>query len=94
MTGYNTDQISNYIDVTNTSGTQSENTGMIVATGSTTTIKGRKMTAKSNVASLMNTGNQYWLASRFTNTWYESNSGKTAYSESIVHERYVLIMQH
>ena len=88
MTGYNTDQISNYIDVTNTSGTQSENTGMIVATGSTTTIKGRKMTAKSNVASLMNTGNQYWLASRFTNTWYESNSGKTAYSESIVHERY------
>ena len=88
MTGYNTDQITDYIDVSNTSGTQSSNTNMILAAGDTVIIKSRSMTAKSDVASLMNTGNQYWLASRFTNTWYESNSGKTAYSESIVHERY------
>ena len=88
MTGYNTDQITDYIDVSNTSGTQSSNTNMILAAGDTVIIKSRSMTAKSDVASLMNTGNQYWLASRFTNTWYESNSGKTAYSESIVYERY------
>lgn len=89
MTGYNTDQIKDYIDVSNTSGTQSSNTKMILAAGNTVTIKGRNsMTAKSDVASLMNTGNQYWLASRFTNTWHESNGGKTAYSEGIVHERY------
>jgi len=89
MTGYNTDQIKDYIDVSNTSGTQSSNTKMILAAGNTVTIKGRSsMTAKSDVANLMNTGNQYWLASRYTNTGYESNGGKTAYSEDIVYERY------
>ena len=72
MTGYNTDQIKDYIDVSNTSGAQSSNPNMILAAGKPVTIKGRSsMTAKSDVASLMNTGNQYWLASRFTNTWYE-----------------------
>ena len=89
MTGYNTDQIKDYIDVSNTSGAQSSNPNMILAAGKPVTIKGRSsMTAKSDVASLMNTGNQYWLASRFTNTWYDPNGGKTAYSEDIVHERY------
>lgn len=87
--GYSTEQISDYIDISNTSGSQASNTEMILA-DTVTTIKGINSATKKSTYSLIDTGNNYWLATRFTNTWYESNGGSTSYSETIVNDRYCM----
>ena len=87
--GYSTNQISDYIDIANTSGAQSSNTQMLVANTSPT-IKNQNRTNKSTV-SLMNTGNNYWLATRYANSdWNKGTDGKTPYSEELSNEYYQL----
>ena len=65
--GYSTEQITDYIDPTNTSGAQSSNTQMLVLeTGMT--IKELKTRTAKETESMINTGNNYWLATRYTNS--------------------------
>ena len=85
--GYSTDQIGDYIDITNTSASQSSNTQMLEANTSPT-IKNQNKTNKSTVG-MMNTGNNYWLATRSTYSgYYPGADGKTPYSEELSYEYY------
>ncbi len=85
--GYSTDQISEYIDITNTSASQSSNTQML-AENTSPTITNPNRTNKSTV-SMMNTGNNYWLATRMNSyTWNQGSDGKTPYSEDLSYEYY------
>ena len=84
--GYSTEQIKNYIDASNTSGTQESNTNMILANTSPT-IKSEKITNKESV-NIIGTRNNYWLASRTTISNYDSQGGKVQYSEDIAYETY------
>ena len=87
--GFSTDQISEYIDITNTSGAQSSNTHMLAANASPT-ITNLNRTNKSTV-SMMYTGNNYWLATRSARyDWNSGSDGKTPYSEEIAREYYQL----
>ena len=86
--GFSTDQISDYIDIANTSGTQSRNTQMLAANTSPTIIS-QNGTNKSTV-DMMNTGNNYWLATRTEWCGYNNVDGKTPYSEDLADESYLL----
>ena len=87
--GFSTDQISDYIDIANTSGAQSSNTQMLAANTSPT-ITNLNRTNKSTV-SLMYTGNNYWLATRSAHyDWNKGTDGKTPYSEELSNEYYQL----
>ena len=86
--GFSTDQISDYIDIANTSGTQSRNTQMLAANTSPTIIS-QNRTNKSTV-DMMNTGNNYWLATRTEWCGYNNADGKTPYSEDLSNESYFL----
>ena len=73
--GFSKDQITNYIDPSNTSGSQSSNTQMLnsPATG----VKIVRPTRKNKqTAQYMYTGNQYWIATREMETGYDSNAWK------------------
>ena len=73
--GFSKDQITNYIDPSNTSGSQSSNTQMLnsPATG----VKIVRPTRKDKqTAQYMYTGNQYWIATREMETGYDSNAWK------------------
>lgn len=73
--GFSKDQITNYIDPSNTSGSQSSNTQMLnsPATG----VKIVRPTRKDKqTAQYMYTGNQYWIATREMETGYNSNAWK------------------
>ena len=73
--GFSKDQITNYIDPSNTSGSQSSNTQMLnsPATG----VKIVRPTRKDKqTAQYMYTGNQYWIATREMETAYDSNAWK------------------
>ena len=73
--GFSKDQISNYIDPSNTSGSQSSNSQMLnsPATG----VKIVRPTRKNKqTAQYMYTGNQYWIATREMETGYDSNAWK------------------
>ena len=73
--GFSKDQITNYIDPSNTSGSQSSNTQMLnsPATG----VKIVRPTRKDKqTAQYMYTGNQYWIATREMETVYDSNAWK------------------
>ena len=85
--GFSTDQISDYIDIANTSASQASNTHMLAANTSPTIIS-QNRTNKSTV-DMMNTGNSYWLATR-TNyyTWNQGSDGKKPYSEELASEYY------
>ena len=85
--GYSTDQISEYIDITNTSASQASNTHMLAANASPT-ITNLNRTNKSTV-DMMNTGNNYWLATRSAYyNWSKGADGKTPYSEELASEYY------
>ena len=87
--GFSTDQISDYIDIANTSASQSSNTQMLAANASPT-ITNLNGTNKSTV-SMMNTGNNYWLATRSAYyRWNSGTDGKTPYSEELSNEYYQL----
>ena len=87
--GFSTDQISDYIDIANTSASQASNTQMLVANASPT-ITNLNRTNKSTV-SLMNTGNNYWLATRSAcYDWINGSDGKTPYSEELSRDYYQL----
>ena len=87
--GYSTEQITDYIDTSNTSGEQANNTNMLLANTSPT-IRTIKSTTNKASANMTGTGNNYWLASR--QTWYNygSQGGKVQYSENIAYECYAM----
>ena len=85
--GYSTNQISDYIDIANTSASQASNPHMLAANASPTIMTSNR-TNKSTV-SLMNTGNNYWLATRSAYyNWSKGADGKTPYSEELASEYY------
>ena len=87
--GFSTEQISDYIDIANTSGAQSSNTQMLVANTSPR-IMNLNRTNKSTV-DMMNTGNNYWLATRSAYyDWNKGTDGKTPYSEELSSDYYQL----
>ena len=61
--GFSKEQISNYIDVSNMSGTQASNTQMLLA-NTAPTIKTIDKATEKTTKSMINTGNNYWLATR------------------------------
>lgn len=85
--GYSKEQISNYLDVSNTSGAQGSNSSMILAAGPTVTIRSVSSKAKSTT-DLLNTGNNYWLATRYAVSSHNSNGGTVSYSENVGYEQY------
>lgn len=82
--GFSKEQISNYIDVSNTSGIQAINTQMLLA-NTAPTIKTIDKATEKTTKSMINTGNNYWLATRFS--WWNWNS-QTEQKEEIAYERY------
>ena len=86
--GYSTDQIENYIDAGNTSGEQSSNTQMLVSSQGMTIKEVATRTAKEETASMLNTGNNYWLATRYTNSHWDSQSGEIPDTEDVRYEEY------
>ena len=87
--GYSTEQISDYIDASNTSGAQASNTNMLLASTSPTIGSIKSATNKIS-ADIRNTGNNYWLASRQTWYGYDSQGGKVQYSENIAYDCYAI----
>ena len=86
--GYSTDQIENYIDPSNTSNSQGSNTQMLISSQGMT-IKGLiSRTAKEETASMINTGNNYWLATRYTNSHWDSQGDEIPDSEDVRYEEY------
>ena len=86
--GYSTDQIENYIDAGNTSGEQSSNTQMLLSSQGMTIKELISRTAKEETASLINTGNNYWLATRNTSSYWDSQGNKIPDSEEVRYETY------
>ncbi len=84
--GYSKDQITDYIDVDNTSGAQANNTQMLLSETSPI-IKSASRTNK-ETASMVETGNNYWLATRASYYTYANIDGNTQYSEDISYEEY------
>ena len=84
--GYSTEQITEYIDASNTSGAQASNTKMLLASKSPT-LKSATRTNKSTV-SMLQTGNNYWLTTRAPYSTYDNPNGSTAYSEDLSYEVY------
>ena len=86
--GYSTDQIENYIDAGNTSGEQSSNTQMLLSSQGMTIKELISRTAKEETQSLINTGNNYWLATRYTNSHWDSQGDEIPDSEDERYEEY------
>ena len=72
--GYSTEQIDEYIDAGNTSGAQGSNSQMIV-TSTGLTIKVVNSRTEKSTASMINTGNNYWLATRVSSSSYDTKGG-------------------
>lgn len=87
--GFSKEQISNYIDVSNTSGTQASNTQMLLA-NTAPTIKTIDKATEKATKDMMNTGNNYWLATRYTYSTYDSKGGTISFSEDIAYEPYFM----
>lgn len=84
--GFSKEQITEYMDVSNTSGTQTSNTQMLLA-NTAPTIKNvdTSKTTEKPAKSMMNTGNNYWLTTRTAGwTW----NSQTEQKEEIAYERY------
>ena len=87
--GFSKEQISNYIDVSNTSGAQASNTQMLLAnTAPTIKVIDTNKTTEKTAKSMINTGNNYWLATRNTGSNYNSEGGSISFSEDIAYEGY------
>ena len=85
--GFSTNQIEDYIDISNTSTSQANNTQMLAKDTSPTILTLNK-TEKSTI-NMMNTGNNYWLATRMENyDWDSGTDGKIPYSEDLSNEYY------
>ena len=85
--GYATEQIEEYIDPSNTSNIQANNTQMIVK-GTGMTIKTTNSRTSKGTTDLMNTGNNYWLATRTTSSSYNSENNTVPDSEEVRYETY------
>ena len=84
--GYSTEQISEYIDVSNTSAVQASNTNMLLA-NTNPTLRNQNKTNKETV-NMISTGNNYWLATRYGYSDYTRTDGTTKYSEDLSIEVY------
>ncbi len=86
--GFSTEQFSDYVDIENTSETPSSNARMLMSNASPT-ITSAKTTSKDSTC-MINTGNNYWLATR--NEWcgYNNKNGEMQYSEDLAYEYYQL----
>ena len=84
---YSADQIESYIDPSNTSGEQASNTQMLLS-GTGMTIRTESSRPAKETTSMMNTGNNYWLATRYTNSTYDSKGGEVTDSEDVRYEQY------
>ena len=85
--GYSTEQIENYIDPFNTSNTQASNTQMLVSSQGMTIKVIASRNAK-ETASMIKTGNNYWLATRLTSSTFNSQGGTVEDSEEVRYETY------
>ena len=84
---YSTNQIENYIDPGNTSNVQASNPQMLLlGTGMTIRVAATR-TAK-EAADMINTGNNYWLATRTTVSTYNSKGGAQPDTEDVRYENY------
>ena len=84
--GYSTEQISEYIDVSNTSAVQASNTNMLLA-NTNPTLRNQNRINKETV-NMISTGNNYWLATRYGYSTYDNPNGTTPYSEELSFEGY------
>lgn len=84
--GYSTEQISEYIDVSNTSAVQASNTNMLLA-NTNPTLRNQNRINKETV-NMISTGNNYWLATRYGYSTYDNPNGITPYSEELSFEGY------
>ena len=84
---FSSDQITDYVDPSNTSGAQASNTQMLVSeTGMTIkTINSRK--AK-ETEKMINTNNNYWLATRNADSNWDSKGNTVPDSEDVRYETY------
>ena len=84
--GFSKEQITDYMDISNTSGTQTSNTQMLLANTAPTikNVDTSKTTEKPS-KNMMNTGNNYWLATRTASWTWNSQTEK---KEDIAVERY------
>ena len=85
--GYSEEQITEYIDPGNTSNVQSSNTQMILK-GTGMTIKTTSSRTEKTTANMISTGNNYWLATRTTNSTYNSENNTVPDSEEVRYENY------
>lgn len=84
--GYSTEQISEYIDVSNTSAMQASNTNMLLA-NTNPTLRNQNRTNKETV-NMISTGNNYWLATRYGYSTHDNTNGTTPYTEDLSYEVY------
>ena len=84
--GFSTEQITDYIDASNTSGVQANNTQMLLA-NTAPVLKSVSRTNK-NTISMLGTGNNYWLTTRWMYSTYDSTNGTTPYTEDLSYEGY------
>ena len=84
--GFSTEQITDYIDASNTSGVQANNTQMLLA-NTAPVLKNVSRTNK-NTISMLGTGNNYWLTTRWMNSEYDNTNGTTPYTEDLSYEVY------
>ena len=87
--GFSKEQITEYIDVSKTSGAQTNNTQMLLA-NTAPTIKTINKATEKTAKSMINTGNNYWLATRYTYSTYDSKGGTISFSEDIAYEPYFM----
>ena len=85
--GYSTEQIEEYIDPSNTSNSQTSNSQMLLSSSGMTIKVISSRTGKES-ASMVNTGNNYWLATRLSGSGYDSQGGKIEDSENVRYETY------
>ena len=84
---YSTNQIENYIDPGNTSNVQASNTQMLLS-GTGMTIRVAATRTAKEAADMINTGNNYWLATRTTVSTYNSKGGAQPDTEDVRYENY------
>ena len=85
--GYSKEQISDYVDASNMSVNQADNTQMLLANTSPT-IKIIDKATKKSTYNMMSTRTKYWLATRVTSSNWDSQNGTIPYSEDISNESY------
>ena len=91
--GFSKDQISDYIDPSNTSGSQSSNSQMLNAATTGVKIVRPSRTAKSS-ESLMYTGNQYWIATREMESGYDSGAWQNNGGDTDAHRYEVYRLEY